>query len=108
MLEGATSALQRVGNIMAVQITHVRFNGYARSEETIVRYKWLNPSDGTSSDNDKPSMVDFIDNQKGEAYVGSGPSKVAVGVVHPTTGQPYLRTHADGTWTNNLVNLPTF
>lgn len=93
---------------MAVQITHVRFNGYNRSEETIVRYQWFNPSDGKFGDNDKPSMVDFIDNKKGEAYVGSGTSKVAVGVVHPAPGDPYLRTRADGIWTNNLINLPTF
>jgi hypothetical protein len=93
---------------MAVQITHVRFNGYTRSEKTIVRYQWFSPSDGKSGDNDKPSMVEFIDDKKGEAYVGSGPTKVAVGVVHPATGQPHLRTHADGSWTNNLVNLPTF
>jgi len=31
-----------------------------------------------------------------------------VGVIHPTQGQPYLRTYADGQWNNNLVNLPTF
>ena len=53
-------------------------------------------------------MVEFIDDKKGEAYVGSGATKVAVGVVHPATGQPHLRTHADGSWTDNLVNLPTF
>lgn len=28
-----------------------------------------------------------------------------VGVVRPTQGAPYLRTHADGTWNNNLLSL---
>jgi hypothetical protein len=29
-----------------------------------------------------------------------------VGVVRETGKQPYLRTHADGTWNNNLLSLP--
>jgi len=33
--------------------------------------------------------------------------KAYVGVVHPTDGRaPYLQTHADGRWTNNLLSLP--
>lgn len=37
MREGAMGYWRDLGNIMAVQITHVRFNGYSKSEETIVR-----------------------------------------------------------------------
>jgi hypothetical protein len=40
--------------------------------------------------------------------VAAGSNRVNVGVVKPQGGQPYLRTHADGKWTNNLLNLPTF
>ena len=29
-----------------------------------------------------------------------------VGVVHETGKAPYLRTYADGAWTNNLLSLP--
>lgn len=98
----------RGGSTKAVQITHVRFSGYNESEETIIAHRWLNPSDGKTGDSDKPTMVEFIDNKKGEAYVGNGASRGSVGVIHPTQGQPYLRTYADGQWNNNLVNLPTF
>jgi hypothetical protein len=28
-----------------------------------------------------------------------------VGVVRPASGAPYLRTHADGVWNNNLLSL---
>lgn len=28
-----------------------------------------------------------------------------VGVVRPAGGMPYLRTHADGDWNNNLLSL---
>lgn len=33
--------------------------------------------------------------------------KAYVGVIRPTDGRtPYLRTHADGVWTDNLLSLP--
>jgi hypothetical protein len=50
------------------------------------------------------TMVDYI--RKGNAvYVHGYPdAQVAVVDVHP----PYLRTYADKTWTNNLLNLPRF
>ena len=35
-------------------------------------------------------------------------AKVYVGVFREQGKAPYLRTYADGKWTNNLVNLPTF
>lgn len=92
---------------MAIEITHVRFGSTTRTEDEIVRYRWRNPADGAIGDNDKPSMVEWVDGG-GHAYVSSGYSRVSVGVVRPTYGQPYLRTYADGQWTNNLVNLPTF
>ena len=32
-----------------------------------------------------------------------------VGVVHPNDGRsPFLRTHADGFWNDNLLSLPEF
>ena len=94
---------------MAVKITHVHFGSTPpRSEETITSYRWVNISNGTTGDSDKASMVQYIDVSKGAVYVGKGSARVSVGVVRPTYGTPYLRTYADGKWTNNLVNLPTF
>jgi hypothetical protein len=93
---------------MAIQITHVRYQGFSKNHESIIRYKWRNDATNAVGDNDKPSMVDFIDGKKGTAYVSDGGSRVAVGTVHPTNGQPYLRTYADGKWTDNLLALPTF
>lgn len=92
---------------MAIEITHVRYSGLQRHEQAIVRYKWRNTADGTGGDNDKPSLVAWVDGG-GDAYVGSGRDRVNVGVVRPNPGQPYLRTYADGSWTNNLTALPTF
>jgi uncharacterized protein DUF3892 len=33
-------------------------------------------------------------------------NRVDVGVVTPTDGSKYLRTYADGKWTDNLLALP--
>lgn len=92
---------------MAVEITHVRYGSTEKTESTIGHYRWRDPSDNNVASSDKPTMVDWID-KGGDAYVGTGNSRVEVAVVRPALGQPYLRTHADGKWTNNLLSLPQF
>ena len=52
-------------------------------------------------------MVQWIDNGV-QAFVESYTTKVAVLVVRPQHGEPYLRTYANGTWTDNLLSLPRF
>lgn len=91
---------------MSVAITHIRLSG-GRGHEHIVRFKWTS-SDNSVGESDKPTMVDFIDNKSGSAFVGSGSSRVKVHTVHPAHGAPYLQTAADGSWTNNLLSLPYF
>lgn len=93
---------------MAHEITHVHYEGSARTHESITSYKWKNLDNGTTGASDKPTMVDWIDNKNGIAYVGSGASRVRVGTVSNPHGQRFLRTYSDGTWTNNLLSLPTF
>jgi hypothetical protein len=94
---------------MAIEITHVRFDGYSKTHEAIVRYQYKNLSAGGTDSIDKPTLVDWIDNDKVIAYVGSGSNRVDVGTVHPNDGRrPFVRTYADGNWTNNLLSLPTF
>jgi hypothetical protein len=92
---------------MAVEITAVHMSGGTQHEH-IETFRWASRENSDTGDSSKPTMVDWIDNQNGVAYVGSGANEVAVGVVHPTNGSAYLRTHADGQWTNNLLALPTF
>ncbi|MEZ5085926.1 MAG: DUF3892 domain-containing protein [Tessaracoccus sp.] len=93
---------------MAIEITHVRYGSTPRTESTITHYKWRSLSTGGVDSSTKAVLVDWIDNKGGKAYVGSGVSRVDVGVVRPAQGAPYLRTHADGKWTNNLLSLPEF
>ncbi|OAZ41479.1 hypothetical protein A9Z40_01935 [Microbacterium arborescens] len=92
---------------MSIQITHVRFGGTRKTEDEIVSYKWKSEQTGEVKQSDKSTLVAWIDDG-GKAYVGVGSSRVSVGVVRPQSGQPFLRTYADGKWTNNLVSLPTF
>ena len=93
---------------MAVEITHVRLSSGGSTHEHITDYRWRSLEDGEINGSSKPAMVDWLENKGGKAYVGSGSSRVSVGVVKPAQGRPYLRTYADGQWTNNLLSLPRF
>ena len=90
-----------------VNITHVRLGG-GSGHEHITRVKWRNPSDGETGESTTATMVDWIENKKGVAQVTDGKNTARVGVVRPKDHAPYLRTYADGTWTDNLLALPRF
>ncbi len=89
-----------------ITITHIRLS-VGTGHEHIVLYQWVNGA-GTVGARDRPTMVDWIDNQNVKAFVTTAVNRVAVGIVRPKIGAPYLRTHADREWTNNLLSLPHF
>ena len=93
---------------MAVQITHIRMSSSGSGHEHITDYRWLSLADDEVNSSSKATMVDWLDNKGGTAHVGSGAGRADVGTVHPSHGAPYLRTYADGVWTNNLLSLPRF
>jgi len=76
------------------------------SHEHITSVKWRNPSTGDTGQNTKAEMVDWIKNKSGDARVTDGTNTVQVGVVDASP--PYIRTYADGKWTDNLLALPRF
>ena len=88
-----------------VYVTAVHMEGGTQHEH-IASVRWRNPADGKTGQNSRQEMVDWIKNEKGDARVNDGRNEVQVGVVeaHP----PYLRTHADGKWTDNLLALPRY
>jgi len=96
------------GVLVAIQITHVRLAANGIGPESITHYKWHNDTDGAIGHTDKPSLVTWVDTEGNSAYVSSGSSQVAVGVVRPKIGLPYLKTHANRVWTDNLLALPRF
>lgn len=91
---------------MRIEITHIHFPGYERTHSAIASYKWRVTSTGETGTSDKATMVDWLNKKDNSAYVGSSGREVEVGVWEGTP--PYLRTYADGEWSNNLLSLPTF
>jgi hypothetical protein len=91
---------------VAIRITAIRLSG-GTTHQHIVRLWWTNPADGESGDNSRAEIVLFIEQKNGKAYVEDSRGRRAdVGVVTPAHGAKYLRTHADGVWTDNLLALP--
>lgn len=88
-----------------VFITAIRMSG-GNGHEHISDVTWKNPSTGKTGQNSRAEMVRWIKVEHGEAKVTDGRSTIEVGVVEAST--PYLRTHADGKWTDNLLALPRF
>ncbi|MEU4159551.1 DUF3892 domain-containing protein [Actinoplanes sp. NPDC026670] len=92
---------------MAIRITAIRLSG-GDDHEHIVRLWWVNPSSASEEkNNSRAEIVAWIETTNGKAYVEDARgNRVDVGVVKPKYGEKYLRTHADGIWTNNLLSLP--
>jgi hypothetical protein len=91
---------------MAIQITAVHLEG-GPNHEHITRLWWSSDSTAESGNNSRAEIIAWIETQNGQAYTDDGRGHRAnVAVVTPTGGAKYLRTHADGAWTNNLLALP--
>ena len=91
---------------MAIRITHIRQAG-GTGHEHIAHLWWTNPASGKTGDNTRAQIVSWIEDKHGKAYVEDGlGNRADVGVVTPASGSKYLRTYADGRWTDNLLALP--
>jgi hypothetical protein len=90
-----------------VYVTHIRLSAQGRRHEHITDVKWRNPSSGETGQSTTATMVDWIKNKSGDARVRDNEGHdVRVGVVNAAT--PYIRSYADGVWTDNLLALPHF
>lgn len=94
---------------MAVRITMRHMVGGTRHEH-IAKVKWINESTGTSGEETRAGMVAWLSKSRDNvAYVKDVRGNVIrVGVVRPQNGEPYIRTYADDTWTDNLLSLPEY
>jgi hypothetical protein len=91
---------------LAIKITAIRQSG-GTGHEHITQLWWTNPASGKSGQNSRAQLVDWIEKEGGKAYVeDSSGNRADVGVVTPAHGPKYLRTYADGLWTDNLLALP--
>jgi Protein of unknown function (DUF3892) len=87
-----------------VYITQIHLEGGERHEH-IASLRWRNPDDGATDQSTRAQMVEWI-NQGGDARVTDGVREVVVRVV--AGNPPYLRTVADGVYTDNLLALPRY
>lgn len=71
--------------------------------EHISKVKWV--MDDKSNIATKETMIEWI-NEGNQAFVSDSSGIIEVLVVHAQP--PYLRTYADGRWSNNLLSLPQF
>lgn len=93
---------------MAIRITCINKDGgnHQNPHEGITHFGWINEETRTVGKSTRAIMVDFLKNQGGKAYVKDAGGNVAyVGVITPTNTIPYLRSYADGKWTDNLLSL---
>jgi hypothetical protein len=87
-----------------IYIYEVRMSG-GTGHEHIAALRWKDPDSGEGAQNLVADMVNWVDGG-GEAYVCGGGHLARVGVVD--ANPPYLRTHADGYWNDNLLSLPRY
>lgn len=92
---------------MSIRITAIHLSG-GTTYEHIERLRWSEPPTANVGENSRAEIISWIENQSGTAYVYEGGRQVQVGVVTPQVGPKYLRTYADGVWTDNLLALPRF
>ncbi len=90
--------------IMAYHITHIRTSeNNATTTDKITRVKLEGGTEETVE-----QVVKYLDAKMEYYYTTSNNSKALVESVHPTHGQPYIRTKANHTTKDNLLNLPRF
>ena len=94
---------------MAVRVTCIRKDGgnHQNPHEEITDFGWANEQTRATGRSTRAQMIEFLERQNGSAFVKDRSGNVAfIGVVITSWGTKYLRTYADGKWTDNLLSLP--
>ena len=90
---------------MSININAIHLAGEVRHEH-ITHLWWTDSASGRADNGSRVSLVNRIEGGL-SAYVNDGRGNAApVGVVTPASGPKYVRTYADGVWTDNLLALP--
>ena len=94
---------------MAIRITCINKAGgdHENPHQAISYLGWTNPQTGDTGKSTRLEIYDWIKNRNGVAYVEDryGNKAYLVTKVSPS-GTCYVQTIADGTPTDNLLNLP--
>lgn len=94
---------------MAVRIRCIRKDGgnHQNPHEGITHFGWINEQTRALGESTRTQMIDFLENQNGQAYVKDQLGNIAyLEIVNSAWGTRYLRTFADGKWIDNLLALP--
>lgn len=92
-----------------IQITARHMFG-GENNEHIAEVKWQAVNGTSSGRTSREEMVKWLDSSDdNKAIVGNYSSDyVYVGTVHPKYSHAYIRTYANGEWTDNLLSLPKY
>jgi len=94
---------------MAVRITCVSkpSGNNQNPHEAISRLGWINEETSAQGTSTRLEIYDFIKQKGGQAYViDRNGNKAYLGTLENAYGTQYVRTYADGVWTDNLLSLP--
>ena len=97
------------GANMSVRVTCITKSGgdHENPHAAISDLGWVNEETSNRGSSTRLQMYDWIKNKSGVAYVRDARgNQVVVGAAETTRGTKYVRTHADGIWTDNLLALP--
>ncbi len=94
---------------MAVRIICIKKQGGRHDDphHAIESVGWINEEDKSRGSNTRLEMYDWIKNKGGVAFVrDSYGNSITVGTAISPNGTKFIRTYADGKWTDNLLALP--
>ncbi len=90
-----------------IYVTGRRLSAGGSLPSHITDLSWSEVGTGLTGLWARATMVDWIDNKKGEAKVKNAFGiDVRVHTVHPSVGSAYVQTSPDNTTTDNLLSLP--
>jgi Protein of unknown function (DUF3892) len=89
-----------------IEITAIRLDG-GDGHEHITKVLWRSAS--SSGVSTRQGLVDWLNaGSESQALVAGEAEHVPVFVVEALDHAPYVRTYADGAWTDHLLGLPKF
>ncbi|MCR4279160.1 MAG: DUF3892 domain-containing protein [Candidatus Zambryskibacteria bacterium] len=93
---------------MAIRIKCIVKDGgnHTDRHEGITNFGWANEQTRATGTSTRAQMIEFLEKQGGKAYVKDPLENIAyIGIFINAKGTKYLKTHADGKWTDNLLSL---
>jgi uncharacterized protein DUF3892 len=91
-----------------IEITAIRLDG-PKDHEHISSFQWRNTQTGATGQSTRQAMIEWLEESKAnQAAVPNNGTWIYVRVRRPAKGPGYLRTYANGDWTDNLLSLPLF